>query len=650
AANGRALVVFPPMPPGSYELEVDLEEHGVAAAPSVREKLRLRVLPAAIELRIAKAQSRFLPGVERAGVLQRVGDGYREGQGWALDRELARYVRGTLFVGYGAETLVPTPLPSPSGPAVPFLPEIVPLPGYNLLAVALTDVLGRDVRVLVGDSPPGQRTFEGRTVDVVAEFYWHDQPPEPIGEELLVEYGQPARLRLRLPLPYVESDRPDLRLGLSESEVVASRVESDGDGAAIATFELPFEVWRAAARLRDEPREAFAAQLARSVDVSVRTPVGRYDLALAFRTVRSTLRPITLSEIGEASVGVLPAALAGIRLVPVLAPAGPFVEPVPSTAPPRALFRPQVAVAVRNLPDLLLQDHELTIAEAAAIVQIGTARAGAIAPARLVHADDPLGPGRLEAENLLPGDIAVRGPRAGELPATGLDFFQAYTCCRLLGVALAGDPELFRLPMGCELELAAFGEGRARACNGPAAAGRPLAMAAFLAAAEKLAHGEVASVAATVAAGDLGIGGLAPIAGLDFGVREWVGDLPHIDRNELLLKEWIADHEGHLARVAGFASGQLAPPADLADRLRTVGVVRGLALGEVEGLLQPSGQRLDPGVSAVVPASVPGVLRTEQLRRDGRDFLSRGADARLARVGFRVAGTAALIARIRGLR
>jgi hypothetical protein len=33
---------------------------------------------------------------------------------------------------------------------------------------------------------------------------------------------------------------------------------------------------------------------------------------------------------------------------------------------------------------------------------------------------------------------------------------------------------------------------------------------------------------------------------------------------------------------------------------------------------------------------VPGVLRTEQLRRDGGDLLSTGADPRLRHVGFRV--------------
>jgi hypothetical protein len=104
--------------------------------------------------------------------------------------------------------------------------------------------------------------------------------------------------------------------------------------------------------------------------------------------------------------------------------------------------------------------------------------------------------------------------------------------------------------------------------------------------------------------------------------------------------------------VAGYADGTSAPPPGLASPLRTLGVVRGLALGELDGLIDGAGRRLELGALERVPASVPGVLRSEQLRRDGRDLLSPGqdtVDSRLRLVGFRVAGTAALIQRIRGM-
>ena len=646
-APGTTAVKFVELPPGSYQLEITLEERDASAAPRVREVMPLRVLPDVVELRVAKPLSRFLEGVEGAGVLERIGDGYREGPGWAIDPELLRYVHGRLLVGFGADTLVPTPLPAGADPTAALLPEFVPLPGHNLLAVQLHDVLGRAVRVYVGDRRPPQRSFEGRPADVVAEFYWHNQPPEPIGEELLVEHGQPAKLRLRFPLPYVDADRADLRLGLSESEVVASHVEAEGDAAAIATFVLPFDTWRIAARLADETREAYGRQILRQVKVSVRTPVGRYEFELAFRTTRSTLRPVRLGELTDEAVA-LPAELADLRFVPVLAPAGPFAEPIPAAAPPRALFRPQVAVAVRNIRDFLLLDRELTCAEARAIVAAGLPRVGNRPVRQLVHADDPLQAGRLSSPRLLPAHVIGAPPAE---PVTGVDFFQAYTCCRLLGLVLADDPELFRLPMGSELELAAFGEAAGGACNGPAAAGRPIAMREFVRAADRFARGRVVTAAESRAAGDHAAGDPSTaICGLDFGVREWVGDLPHIEHNELLLSEWIEDHEGHLARIRGFASGAVAPPGDLADRLRTVGVVRGLALGELEGLIDVKGRRLEVRADGVVPGAVPGVLRTEQLRRDGRDLLSTGPDPRLRRVGFRLAGTPALVRRIRGLR
>jgi hypothetical protein len=78
--------------------------------------------------------------------------------------------------------------------------------------------------------------------------------------------------------------------------------------------------------------------------------------------------------------------------------------------------------------------------------------------------------------------------------------------------------------------------------------------------------------------------------------------------------------------------------------------VRGLALGEREGLLRLDGARLDPSAYSVVPETVPGVLRTEQLLRDGHDLLSQGVDPRLARTGFRVVAAAAALAGLRGRR
>ena len=139
----------------------------------------------------------------------------------------------------------------------------------------------------------------------------------------------------------------------------------------------------------------------------------------------------------------------------------------------------------------------------------------------------------------------------------------------MLGLVVAGDPDLFRLPLGCELELAAFGAVPPRACNGPAAAGKSVSILAFVAAEQAWQNGVAPTAADCLAARDAVATAFGvPILGLDFGVREWVGDLPHAAEAELLLSEWIGDYEVHLAKTAAFASGAMAPPRDLAAALR----------------------------------------------------------------------------------
>ncbi|MBL8726853.1 MAG: protein kinase [Planctomycetes bacterium] len=646
AGAERVRLHVSPLPPGGHELRLEFEDREGLDLHQEPHRLPLRVLPDAIEVRVPAAKSRFLPGLLQAGVLTRRSSGFGEGPGWRLDPALRPYLRGTLWVG--ADDLVPLPLAERDAAGDPLLPDVVLVPGRNVFALELRDVLDRPARVIVGDGASTRRSFGGRTLDVVADFWWHDAVPEPIGEELLVEFGQPARLRLRFPLPFRAEDQNELRLGIAQSEVVASVVAPAGDGAVVS-FELPFAVWSVAAQLSGRSREEFPDEVERRLDAYVSTPAGRQGLVLRLRTTRSTLRPLELGELAE-----LPPALAAIRLLPVLAPAGPFAEPVPPLAPPRALFRPQQSVAVRNIADLLLQDREFGRAAARALVA-GLARwIDGVDRQRLVHHDDPLGVGRLQPAALL-GAAADGGSAAGEAaadrPLTGVDFFQAYTLCRLLGLAVGGDPDLFRLPLGCELELAAYAGATRPSCHGVGAAGRAVSMPAFLDAAPGLERGEVATSDAERRAGDVvptsyGV----DFVGLDFGVREWVADVPHVPDAALLLREWISDHAVHLARVSAFARGTASPPPDLEGPLRMLGVVRGLALGELEGLIGGGGIRLDARILTVVPDTVPGVLRTEQLARDGRDLLTSQRDPRLLLVGFRIAGTEAMLSRLRGWR
>lgn len=627
---------FHRLPPGLHTLRLEVSGRDGDPAPPA-PTVPLRVLPDTIELRLPAPGSRFLPGLLAAGTLAARGGGLVDGPGWRLDPALRRYVRGTLWLGERCD--VALSLPAGLDAAAPLLPEVQPVPGHNLLTANLRDVLDRPLRVLVGDATRRHRCGD-RELDVLADFWWSEVTPAVIGEEVPVEFGQPARCRVRLPLPYTDADRADLRLGILAAEVPASRVDADGEDRAIALFEIDAAIWSVAAGLVGHSREEFAAQLERTVPAYLATPAaagGRDALELHLRTVRSTLQPITLGELAE-----LPAPLDTMRLLPVLAPDQPFAEPVPAGAPPRPSFRPQVAVAVRNLPDLLLQREEFTWGEARAVVAAFLARdPAAVAGLSLVHHDDPLGRDRLLAANLLPPAPAGT---TDTMSVCGVSFFQAYTLARLLGLLVAGDAEACRLPLGCELELAAYAGATTPACSGAVAGGGTVTVAGFLLSGR-------ASATTARSMGDVVPTRFGePFVGLDFGVREWVLDLPHVDGGEMLLRELIRDHEVHLGRALAIARGEQTALTDPIGPVRQLGVVRGLASGERDGLIDDTGDRLDVFTTTTLPAAVPGVLRTLQLPRDGRDPLGGGRDPRLAGIGFRVVGDANVLTRLRGRR
>lgn len=622
-ADGMARLTLAPLPPGAHRLLFELTDHDAHdAAPGApglvvaRVPCSLRVLPEQIDVQLPAVRPRFLAGVLESGLLAWRESLLREGAAWRVDPSVRPYLSGTLWLG--ATAALPLSI-VPAGPGEPLLPEIAPVFGRNVLAVELVDVLGRPVAWRRG----GETIVQAGPVGI-ADFWYDDRAPEPIGEELLVEHGEPLRVALRCRAPFGAADLSALRLGVLQTEVVATRLEESGDQRPVVVFDLPFPVWSLAAQLGDRSREQFAEGLERRLEVALSTPAGRHTLSLRLRTVRSTLVPITLQELGVAEP-----VLGRIRLLPVLAPTTPFAEPVPESAPPRALYRPQIVVAVRNLHDLLLQDRELTWGEAKALV-------AAMAPLpeplqrRCVHALDPLGAARLAPANLLPGP-----PGSDDESLCGVDFFQAYSLVRGLGALAFGDPERFRLPFGCELELAAYARTVRPAAHGAAAAGGAVATALFLVA------GAGPSAVASRRAGDV-----VPsrhgfdFVGLDFGVREWVLDLPADAGSELLVREWLGDHQTHLARVRALADGRFEPAPDPAGPLARLGVVRGLCSSEPEGLIDAAGQRLDLGRSPVLPDMVPGVLRAQQLHRDGSDLLGRGREPMLVRIGLRIAAEA----------
>ena len=203
------------------------------------------------------------------------------------------------------------------------------------------------------------------------------------------------------------------------------------------------------------------------------------------------------------------------------------------------------------------------------------------------------------------------------------------------------------------MELAAFGpDAKVAGGNGATARGGRVAIGGFLAQNSSLFE-KVGPTAGNCA--DLGDQVPSefewPIHGLDFGVREWVLDLPQ-KAADRLLSEWIKDRGQH--RLRAF-EGRAAAGQDfgLVVRLGQKGVVRGNPFGVGALLLDGQGRRvqvsdLQSGGNEWLPAVVPGVVRTEQLRRDGRGLEPGTFDPRLLRTGFRVVGEQAFVDEVRG--
>ena len=646
--------------PGTYELVLELEERGGGRTGSVAFHQVLQVLPTRLALRLPECREGFLPALQQANLLRSDGAVLRPGAGLRVDGGLSRYLRGRLWSGADPQRLLPQPLLNAASDDGSLLPPCRLLRGRNVLAVELVDVLGRDVEVWLGDERAPLVDHEGRPLSVIADFVDDPTPPQLLAEELRVEFNQSVRLALRSTLQFAPSATMALRLVVQGVELPAAQVRGRDGGSEIA-FVIPFALWRTAKGLADLSRADYSKGVGAVLPARLTTPAGDFMLDLVLRTARSALRVLRLDEVSDA---VIPSALAEITFVPVLAPdGGEWPDPVPADAPQRGLYRPQFAEPVRGLGDLFVQDREITLLQYQALLHSLPSASGR----KLAHRDDPLGDLRFTIAAMLPhgcdGDEKTFARAASATPAaavTGIDFFQAYAAVRLLGVVVAGDPALFRLPLGCELELAAFGPvpgatarnaatgrgGRvqARSWREPAVRAYPFAGPA---ASEASASGDRVPSEAGV-----------DLLGLDFGVREWVLDLPQgrDTESEPLLREWIADRELHVQRALELSGGRAATvdlssraPADLQARLRTFAVVRGLGTGELHGLLDDKGLPIDVATLALeaLPASVPGVVRTEQLRRDGRDLMPLASDPRLAFTGFRVVGGNGFVQRVR---
>ncbi|MEY4673374.1 MAG: hypothetical protein RL148_1158 [Planctomycetota bacterium] len=643
---------------GNWQLLVTVQPAAGVGGGQVEFRRGLVVLPRTLVVRVPSPSGRFLPALLQDGTFVLQDGRLRPGPGWTCDGGMGMHMRGELLSG-GAD-LVPQAL-VPVAEVFPGTATFPLVPGRNLVAARLRDVLGREVRVLRGNELAPTAVVGGVRVHLLADFVNADQPPELVGGELLVEHGEPARLRLRVRPALLGNELDSAVLALGQGEFRPVAAESVVDGMELV-FQLPRDVWVRAATVDPQVQgvatlaDASPAEFARGIRASVRgvytSPAGRSELLLPVRTVRSTLRALPLGDL----VPALPEPLAALRFVPVLAPEGPWPDPLPADAPARGSFHAGPPTDVRNLEDVFVLDAEVTQAQYLALLRAWEARAQPVGAegARLVHATDPLGESRTTAAAMVPsafaGDLDAFIAEAASRPdraVHGVDFHQAWCWTRMLGALVGRTPGWFRLPLGCELDLAAFGNmppGVAR--QGAAAHGRSVAASAF----RSGAPADDARAAA-LASGDVVDGPWpAPVHGLDFGVREWTCDLPvPAGPEHLLLQEWVGDARLHLRRVEEHAAGELSSTM-LPARVAALGVVRGTAFGEPRLMVDPATGLRAVDVDGRLAPTVPGVTRAEHLRRDGRDVVPGALDRRLDAVGFRVVGGAAFVRHARSLR
>ncbi len=665
AQSGHADVAIGLLPDGDYSLEFEFSSEQSEDPP--RQSYGLRVLGARMELHVPMVRgTRYLRELEDDSVL-RVSEGsVSQGPGWRLSPPDARLLRGLFWVGDPPVEKIPMPARSDANEDL--LDGFVLRRGLNCISAELRDVFGRPIRVLrSGVERKIVPSSSGGQIQELVRFLDHDAPIEAVDSVLRVEHDQATRVQIRSALPLKGSDVIELRV--PGTTLLPESVMPDGDGAVL-TFELPFAQIAALPGVGGISEEQFVVLPEFPLAVRLRCPAGEYPLSFIVQPIRTSLVPVRLATLGAE---VSDPALSGIWMVPIagLPERGEYLDPVPASVGQRRAFRLAPATTVRNIGDYYLQEGELTRGQYQALVDAGLAKADLRARwQRFVHAADPLGASRLQALELVPRvyaedpDAWRRARRVGaNRPVTGVDFFQAYTLTRLAGEVLKGDADLFRLPTGIELEYAAYGQGEGKG-------------------ALRLHRGDVSAEGFHSAATDLSsfnparwpltseeserIGDLVhtspesstAIIGLDFGVREWVIDLPFaaaagdaaLTRRTLMMREWLGEHARLVRRAEALARGALPVadlPADLATHFSRFGVVRGLASGELRGLKSGVDGRVQAWKTGKLEAEIPGVVRELTIRRDGTGLLPGRLDRHLRLCGFRLAAGSRFIAEVR---
>lgn len=528
--------------------------------------------------------------------------------------------------------------------------------GRNRIALQVVDRLGRpagrgsvDARVLVAGG--GEASF-------VAEF-WHAEPiaTDPIAR---VEFGRAAVVRALDEAPVPVESTAALVHGLrSFPGMIRMRQRALREYA----FEIPFDVARAICSWRAGEREAFAREGPKDVDFVLRTVAGDRPMTVRFSPTRSLLRGLDLSQFD-----VRRSTIQDMRFVPFLSPGrdarialGPALG---ARARGSVTIDPPLFVSAVDAYYLGAQEVSRRSWKDFIDDVVERAKAADFEWAELGHREDPLGARRFTRAALMP-DLSLFGAEssfedvvraAPDRPISGVNYYQAAAFCRWLGLVAFGDPDVFRLPFGVELEWAAIGPAlRDGAVNGVDVSARS-AVATwrrdfldFRRRAKRGARIDAARWPAN-AAECIRLGDSASawdgsrVHGLEFGVREWVEDLPVIGASTSfrLLVETHGRHVEYTRRrrVDEFLSPRRASAL-------AMGQLRGLSWGEPEyGGFDPVRELVDVGADQDAK-SILGVKRIRYVRREGSG-IAPGQVAQLVRIaGFRVAGGAAFIRIVR---
>lgn len=695
AAGEGLRLSCPALPAGRYRIELTAEDTTRDDPErSMVQRLLLWSLPEPPALRVP-VSGPHLPALIGAGVVETIaGSGgqpaVRLGRGvLRVEPPVPAALRAELWVGRSGLPLPPdAPLQDWRQRDLPLdalgaqgdvreggpVESVLRIPlraGRTVLGVLAEDVLGRPITVRNAQGQPVERLVAPATSgaqgapQLLAEWYWADPMLDPAETVVRVEHGQPVWVTLRTGLPWAQLGvARSCELIVGSAVLTPEQIKVDEQGWCLLRWRLPFGDVVQAAGLVDWTPERFRKEETFPLPVRLVAPSGEEELRLSAKASRSLLSPRNVRDLLPAGRDDEPLGL--IHMVPVLGPERPLPDPVPAGPAARARFRAEPPFVVRSMATFYLQDREFTreqyaqvLDAVAGMAELESAEMEALAP-RLVHAADPSRDTRLSLEGMSPWGVGdgdggfQRWVAAGpERPVTGVHWFQAYTAARLVGWLLAENPDLFRLPSGRELEWAACGDALHRGAWHGFGSVDPLRLRRAVLAGRARAPSEwPPTVEECAALGDTVLSQRSDrLSGLDLGVREWVTDLhyPTGDESVALLREWLADHSRHLERVVALASGTLEP-LGLATELGRIGVVRGLAIGEPGGWVDgASGLPLwgAEGMGPGDPDRLPGVVRCEYLRRDGRGPLRNEPDPRLPWVGFRLCGGAGFLTMVR---